>query len=287
MENFSVLISVYYKEDPYNLDAALKSVVEQTLIPSEIILVKDGSLYKELDDVISSYEKRFSNLFKIITLKENVGLGAALRIGLENCSHNIVARMDTDDISINNRFKRQINFLIRNPEYDVVGTNIEEFNIIPGDLKRFKISPEFHMDLIRQIKLKSPFNHPSIMFRKDAVLAVGNYNGDLPLFEDYTLFLRLWLNGAKFYNIQESLLNFRVGTGVATIKRRSGLHYLKKEWNFLKYAKMIGAFNYFDLIKYVLVKFPIRLLPPHFVLLIYNTFLREKKQYKLHQLVLP
>lgn len=275
--SFSVLMSIYCKEDCDNLDSALKSIVEQTLLPSEIILIKDGPLYKELDNVINTFQESYSNLFKVISLEENLGLGGALRIGLENCSNNIIARMDTDDICRNNRFEKQFNFLANHLEYDIVGTNIEEFNTVPGDLKRFKINPELHSDLVRQIKLKSPFNHPSIMFRKKSILEAGNYNGDLPLFEDYALFLRLWLNGAKFYNIQEPLLNFRVGTGIATIKRRSGLHYLKKEWNFVKYAKKIGAFNYFDVIRYIVLKFPIRLLPPYFVLFIYNTFLRKEK----------
>jgi hypothetical protein len=166
-------------------------------------------------------------------------------------------------------------FLKNNPEIDIVGSNIEEFNLIPGDLKRFKINPETHDVLIKNIKFKSPCNHPSIMFRKSAVLKAGSYNGDLILFEDYSLFIRMWISGSKFYNIQEVLLNFRVGNGLDTIKRRSGWHYLNKECNFLRFAKDIGAFSSYDIFKYKFIKFPIRLLPPKIVLFIYNSFLRK------------
>lgn len=273
---FSVLMSVYKKETAKNFSSAIDSLLQQSHAPSEIVLVKDGPLTPELDDVIYSFKKSLRDMLKVIVIEQNLGLGNSLCVGLKHCTYDIVARMDTDDICVHDRFAKQINFLIQNPEYDIVGTNIEEFNHNPGDLKRFKVNPEFHSDLIRQIKLKSPFNHPTIMFKKATVFAAGNYNGDLPLFEDYALFLRLWLSGAKFYNIQEPLLNFRVGTGIATIKRRSGMHYLKKEWAFLKYAKAIKAFNNNDIIKYILLKFPVRLLPSHLVLYIYNTFLRKQ-----------
>src|SRR5690606_28798042 len=107
------------------------------------------------------------------------------------------------------------------------------------------------------------------------LLKAGNYNGDLLLFEDYSLFLRMWKAGLKFHNIQEVLLDFRVGTGIETIKRRSGKHYIEKEKRFLEYAKSIGAFSSWDIFKYKLFKFPIRLLPPTVVLFIYNKFLRK------------
>ncbi|WP_113637119.1 glycosyltransferase [Nubsella zeaxanthinifaciens] len=276
MVKFSVLMSVYVRESVANFVAAMDSLLQQTVKPHEIVLVKDGPLYLDLDVKIGEYQERFSGLIKVISLKDNLGLGAALAIGLENCTCPIVARMDTDDVCRKNRFERQLEF-INIGNYDVVGSNIEEFNSFPGDLGRFKINRENHEDNIKIIKLKSPFNHPSIMFKKSIVMRAGGYNGDLPLFEDYSLFLRLWKSGAIFYNIQEVLLDFRVGSGITTIKRRSGLHYLKKEWNFVKYAKNIGAFGSFDVIKYVVLKFPIRILPPKVVLFIYNAFLRTSR----------
>lgn len=274
LSKFSVLMSVYNKEKPENLKNALVSVIEQSCLPSEIVLVIDGPISDALEIEISAFYSLHPNMLKCIRLDRNLGLGNALKIGLLNCEFEIVARMDTDDLCSFDRFQRQLEILDNQPMVDVVGSNIEEFNVLPRDLNRLKVSPEFHEDLIRQIKLKSPFNHPSIMFRKKTILDAGNYNGDLPLFEDYALFLRLWLAGAKFYNIQKVLLHFRVGLGIETIKRRSGKHYLMKEWQFVKYAKHIGAFNNLDMIRYMLLKFPIRLLPAKIVLFIYNTFLR-------------
>jgi len=277
-KTFSVLMSVYFKETVSNLEQSILSIINQTLPPNEIVLVKDGPLTLELDNRINDFKIQYPNLFKIIELPENKGLGNALAIGLTHCTYDIVARMDTDDIAVNNRFEKQLNFLSKHPEIDVLGCNIEEFNSFPGDLKRFKINPQNHEALIEQIKLKSPFNHPSIVFKKNAILNAGNYDGSLPLFEDYSLFLRLMLTGAHFYNLQEYLLFFRVKDGVETIKRRSGVHYLRKELKFVNFAVKIGAFSKLDRLVYVTLKFPVRLLPPKVALFVYNTFLRKSSK---------
>ncbi|MGN7205173.1 glycosyltransferase [Pedobacter sp. SAFR-022] len=274
-KRFSVLLSVYRQETPGNLKEALNSVIKQTLPPTEIVLVKDGPLPDALNRIIISYQLEYGDLFKLVDIPVNAGLGNALAVGLRHCTYELVARMDTDDIAVPERFEKQIQFLIENPHVGIVGSNIEEFNSIPGDLKRFKINPEHHEQLTRQIKLKSPFNHPSIIFRKQEVLNAGNYNGDLPLFEDYSLFLRLMANGTKFYNVQECLLYFRVKDGLETIKRRSGSHYLRKEFKFVNYAVRSGIFTRLDQVVYVCLKFPVRLMPPKVVLWIYNTFLRK------------
>ena len=273
--NFSVLLSVYIKENPEFLANALESVFNQTLMPDEVVLVQDGPLTIELDNIISKYKKLYPSILKTIILTENKGLGNALRIGVENCSYDIIARMDTDDIARPYRFEKQIGFLQEYPEIGAIGSNIEEFNENPGDLNRFKLNPETHEELIAQIKLKSPFNHPSMMMRKQALMEAGNYNGDILLFEDYSVFLRMWKAGIRFYNLQEVLLDFRVGSGIETIKRRSGKHYIDKEKKFLDYAKSINAFSSFDVFKYKLIKFPVRIMPPQVVLFIYNKFLRK------------
>ncbi len=275
MMKFSVLMSVYSKEKPENLAMALNSVMDQTYPPNEIVLVKDGPLTPQLERAISEFAQKNPGLLNLINLTENKGLGHALKVGLEHCSHELVARMDTDDMSRPQRFQKQIEFMIAHPEVDVLGTNIEEFHNIPGDLNRFKISPEHHDEIVNAIYLRNPFNHPSIMMRKTTVLKAGSYREDLLLFEDYALFLTLWKKGARFYNIQDTLLDFRVGDGVETIKRRSGLHYLKKENTFLAYARSINVFSALQVFKYKLFKFPIRLLSPKMVLYIYNTFFRK------------
>lgn len=272
---FSVLASVYIKEKPNSLELALGSVFNQTLLPDEVILVQDGPLTKELEEVIIKYKELYPFIMKMLPLEKNMGLGNALKIGAESCSYDIIARMDTDDMARPTRFEKQVAFLKEHPDVGAIGSNIEEFNEVPGDLKRFKINPETHEALIAQIALKSPFNHPSMMMRKEALMKAGNYNGDILLFEDYSLFLRMWKAGVKFYNMQEVLLDFRVGSGIDTIKRRSGMHYIVKEKKFLEYARSIGAFSNGEIVKYKMIKFPIRMMPPKMVLFIYNTFLRK------------
>jgi len=273
---FSVLIAVYKKENPSNFDVALDSLVNQTLMPNEIVLVKDGPLTVELEAVLNKYLSSFPDLFHIVPLPQNQGLGNALKIGLAQCQFDYVARMDSDDICIENRFKMQIDFLKQHPEIDVLGTGVEEFNHQPGDLKTFRILPSGGQALRRYAKFRSPVNHPSIIFKKSKVLESGGYTSDILLFEDFTLFVRMLKHGAIFYNMPEVLLHFRIGDGIETIKRRSGLHYAKKELQFLKFAKRIGHLNLPETLFYLFTKIPLRVLPPKLVLFIYNFFLRQK-----------
>lgn len=276
MQQFSVLMSVYDKESPGNLAAALSSIIHQTMPPAEIVFMVDGPISEALDRVVDEYVRQYPSLFKIIRLPVNMGLGAALSIGLLNCSHELIARMDSDDISLPERFQKQIAFLRRNASIAVVGSNIEEFNLVPGDLKIFKILPENGAALIKYAKYRNPLNHPTIMFRKQAVLAAGNYSGEIRLFEDYMLYIRLLLLGYELYNIQESLVHFRIGNRQENIKRRSGLHYLRKELRFVAYAKQKGYLNAWQFLRIIISKPVVRLLPLPIVLWLYKNLLRKK-----------
>jgi glycosyltransferase involved in cell wall biosynthesis len=275
MPDFSVLMSVYFKESPKYFKDSLESVVNQTLIPTEVILIKDGPLTDSLDSVINEYTTIYPNLFKIISLPENKGLGNALSIGVLECKNEIIARMDTDDICVLNRFEKQIKFLSNNPSIDLVGTNVEEFNKKPGDLNRFRKMPEKAEALRSYSRFRNPVNHPTVMFRKTKVLEAGNYNGEILLFEDFSLFIRMLQKGASFYNLQENLLHFRTGLGVDVIKRRSGLFYVENEWKFALLSLRIGNLNFFEWLFYVCTKLPLRLLPPKIILVVYNQFLRH------------
>lgn len=272
---FSVLISVYIKENPIYFRKSLESIFKQTLLPNEIVLIKDGPLTNELEAVITEYATKCREVFKIIPLSENKGLGHALSIGVIQCSNEIIARMDTDDICAINRFEKQIKFLDSNPNIDLIGSNVEEFNNFPGDLKRYRKMPEHGKALKKYSRFRNPVNHPSVMFRKNKVLQAGNYNEDILLFEDFSLFIRMLNNGSEFYNIQECLLYFRTGIGIEVIKRRSGWFYLKNEWKFSKLALKIGSLNIFEWLFYVMTKLPLRLLPPKIILYVYNQFLRQ------------
>ena len=268
-------MSVYYKENPLFFRKSLDSLMDQTKMPSEIVLVKDGPLSGELDEVISEFTGNYPNLFKIIVLPENKGLGNALSIGVLACSTELIARMDTDDICVLNRFEKQLEFFNNNPSIDLVGTNVEEFNKKPGDLNRFRKMPEKGEVLRRYSRFRNPVNHPTVMFRKSKVLEAGNYRGDILLFEDFSLFIRMLQNGASFYNIQECLLHFRTGLGIDVIKRRSGFFYVKNEWKFALLSLRIGNINFLEWIFYVCTKLPLRLLPPKVILFVYNQFLRD------------
>lgn len=272
---FSVLISVYIKEKPSYFSEALESIINQSLVPDEIVLVKDGPLTNDLEIVIDEFIRKNQNKVKIIELPENKGLGNALSIGVLECSNELIARMDTDDICTFYRFEKQINFLKQNPDIDVVGSNVEEFNITPGDLKRFRMMPEKGDALLKYSKFRNPLNHPTVMYRKSKVLSAGNYNGEILLFEDFSLFIRMIKKGSKFYNIQKSLLHFRTGIGIEVIKRRSGLLYVKNEWKFSLLSLKIGQLNFIEWLFYIFTKLPLRMLPSKVILFVYNKFLRN------------
>lgn len=273
---FTVLLSIYIKEKPDYFNQALISIWDiQTLKPNEIVLVKDGPLTKELEDSIATWQIKLGDVLKIVSLDKNVGLGAALNAGLAHCSYNLVARMDTDDMSLPERFEKQIDYLKEHPHVDVLGSGMEEFNREPGDLRSYRILPIRGKKLLTYAKFRSPVNHPTVFFKKEIVLANGGYRSDILLFEDFALFIKLIKNKACFENMEDILLNFRVGDGIATIKRRSGWHYVKSELKFIKFALSIRYLNYYEAIISMVTKIPLRLLPPKFILFIYNKLLRS------------
>ena len=215
---FSVLMSLYAKERPEFLRQSLDSVFNQTLPPDEVILVEDGPLTQELYSILDYFEK---NNYKIkrIKLPVNVGLGRALNEGLKYCSYDLIARMDTDDICKEHRFETQVGVFKNNTEIQVVSSWIDEFSGTIGHLIGTRRLPEFPFEIFEYGKKRCPINHPAVMFKRSAVTLAGGYR-HFPLMEDYYLWVRLLLNGAKFYNVQESLLYFRTSDDM--YKRRGG-----------------------------------------------------------------
>ena len=274
---FSVLISVYYKEISRYLDRAFQSITDdQVLKPNEIVLVKDGPLTKELDGVIEKYQKRYPNLFKIVALEKNYGLGKALNIGLKNCTYELVARMDGDDISKPERFKKQIDIFKENPNLDILGSWIDEF--IEKDeeitVRSIRKVPEKSDEIYQKLKSICAFNHPTVMYRKSKVIGVGSYLQEFIL-EDYYLWIRLALNRANMYNIQESLLNFRITEG--TSKRRGGIKLLKSDIKFQKKLYKSGFINKIELSKNLIKYFVYRLLLNNLRGIIQKKLYRSKK----------
>ena len=268
---FSVLLSLYAKESPTFLASSLDSIFHQTLLPTEIILVKDGPLTAELDAIVSDYAVRYPVL-KVVALPQNQGLGRALNEGLKHCSYDIVARMDTDDISKPDRFEKQIAVFRKHPELDLVGAWIDEFEEDIHHVISTRKLPERHEDVMSYATRRNPVNHPVVMFRKSAVLAAGGYQ-HFPLFEDYFLWVRMLKNGAKFYNIQESLLYFRTSPNM--FKRRGGWKYAMDEVRFQNVMRKMKMITWGCFLMNVAIRFPARIIPNSLRGFLYKKIMRK------------
>ncbi|CRZ34502.1 glycosyltransferase [Herbinix hemicellulosilytica] len=170
---YSVLMSIYKKEKPEYFIQSIESMINQTLRPDEIVIVKDGELTKDLENIIEHYIYKYPGLFNIVPLKENVGLGKALDEGLKYCKNELVARMDTDDISLPERCEIQVKEFIKNPKLSIVGTMIDEFYDDPKNVISSRIVPTSNYEIHKFIKRRSPFNHPTVMFKKSDVIRCG------------------------------------------------------------------------------------------------------------------
>lgn len=271
MQSFSVLLSLYHKESPLFLHQSLESIFTQTLSPSEVVLVEDGSLTDELYAIVQEFENQYPKL-KVVPLPTNQGLGKALNEGLKHCSYDIVARMDTDDIAKLDRFEKQLAIFQKHPEVDVVGAWIDEFEGEASNVLSVRKVPKEHEDIFRFAKRRCPVNHPVVMFRKSAVLKAGGYK-HFPLFEDYYLWVRMLKNGARFYNIQEGLLFFRFSPDM--FKRRGGWKYAVTEMRLQTLFYKIGFIDLLSLIRNICIRLVTRLLPNNLRSLLYKRFIRN------------
>lgn len=270
---FSVLISIYYKENSEWFKTALDSIINQTLQPNEIVLVEDGQLTDELYKVIEEYNTKYPNLFNIVKLEKNSGLGEALRVGVLNCSNEYIARMDTDDIARNNRFEKQISFMQEHSDIDVVGSWISEFEGNPDKIISYRQLPTSHKDIYKFGQFRNPLNHMTVMYKKESVLNAGNYQ-TFKNIEDYYLWGRMLKQGSKFANIPECLVNARGGN--AMLKRRANLTYF---WNSeLPLQNEFLKMHYISLGQYlrnISSKFLLRAIPEWAMALVYKKFLRK------------
>lgn len=272
MLKFSVLMSVYCKEKSEFLKLALQSVLDQTVKPSEIVIIKDGKLTEELDNTISAFVKKNEELFTVVQLEKNEGLGIALAKGVELCKYDLIARMDSDDISKNNRFEKQIKVFEENPDVDVVGSCIDEFYEDYDKCISKRNVPENHVDIINYAKSRNPFNHMTVMFKKKSVLNAGNY---LPFMwnEDYFLWVRMILNDSKLFNIQESLVYAR--TGDEMFARRGGMRYAIQDVKLQKEFYSLGFVNNIEFLINSLRRSAVRLLPNRLRKNLYLKLLRK------------
>ena len=270
---FSVLMPVYWKETPEYFQTALESILNQTLMPDEIVIVEDGKLTDELNSIIKTYTSRYPQLFKIVALDKNVGQGLARNAGLKHCSNNLVALMDSDDIADKTRFEKQINYLKDHPEVDVIGSNITEFEGMPENIISKKVVPLTQDEIFRFGKWRSPINNMTVVYKKDKVMSVGGYN-TFNFGEDYLLFAKMLIAGMQFCNLEECLVNARSGTRM--LAKRVGAKRILQEFQlFWKFYRM-GYINLFELSRNVSLKFLLRIIPSALRTWIYMKFLRRE-----------
>ena len=237
MENkeYSVLMSVYHKEKPEFLKESIESILKQTVPTDDFLIVCDGPLTKELDDVLAFYEQEYPNSIHTYRLKENVGLGRALNKGLSQCKHEIVARMDSDDISLPDRCEKQLAAL--EDGTDLVSGTVLEFSGSVEHISSKRELPLTHEEIMQFAGKRNPFNHPCMMYRKEAVQKAGGYK-HFYLFEDYYLWARMLNSGARGKNLKDVLLYMRAGEGM--YKRRGGFTYVKSMVKFRWYLHKSG-----------------------------------------------
>ncbi len=276
MINFSVLIPVYYKEKAEYFKQTLESVINQTVIPSEIVIVKDGMLTEALENVIEEFINNTKIKIKIIPLTENVGAGKALAIGIKECSYEYIARIDSDDIAVNNRFELQTTFLEENPEFDIISGYIEEFNEKSLQKTYIRKVPVTDSEIKKYIKYRSPLNHSAAMYKKESILKIGNY-GNLRKMEDYDLWIRAVKNNLKLYNIPEILLKVRVENN--TYKKRGGLKYIKIIVYIQNRLKANGIISTKEQIKNTIFRSLVAIMPYGLRKYVYLKFLRKETTY--------
>lgn len=255
MQDFSVLMSVYRKDSPAWLREAINSILSQTAKPKEIIVVCDGPLTVELDKALAEYK----NLIKTHRLEKNMGLGEALRQGLGQCSCGLVARMDSDDISVPDRFERQLAFFDKNPGLAAAGGFIEEFDshtLKPVSIRKVPLTSS---EIRKFLKTRNPMNHVSVMFRKDAVMKAGGYK-PFPLLEDYYLWARMAAMGLALMNLPDILVKVRVDANM--YGRRGGFKYFKNNLAMSRKLRELGLITLPEHLFNACVRFCVQVLMP-------------------------
>lgn len=272
MEKYSVLMSLYKKEKSEYLRLAIESMINQTIKPDEIVIVEDGPLTDELYAVEKEYVDSYPGLFNIVTNKANMGLGLALNRGLKVCHNDLIARMDTDDISKPKRCQKQLEVFEKRPELSIVGTWVDEFYDTPEQIVSTRAVPCRHEDIYQFAKKRSAFNHPAVMYRKSKVLENGGYSS-LRRNQDVDLFGRMLFAGCKAENIGESLLWFRSNNDLA--KRRKSWENTKSYIDTIKRFWKMGYANFSDYVLIAVAQTGMFLMPVKLQHWVYKKFLRK------------
>lgn len=242
--NFSVLMSVYYRDVPEYLDRAILSVFDQTLPPSQLVIVCDGLLTGELYEVIERHRKSRTGI-DVVAYDENKGLGLALNTGLAICAFDLVARADSDDVNRKYRFEKQMDCFLADVNLTISGGKIAEFENNEGETVAIRQVPLKKEEVARTLKWRNPFNHMTVMFRKSEVLKAGGYRNVL-WFEDWDLWIRLLADTNRVgENVEDVLVDVRVGNGM--LARRRGSVYFERELVFVRQLMIEGYLKWYSL----------------------------------------
>ena len=224
---FSVSMCVYGGDNPEFFDAAVESVVRQSVPPAEIVLTVDGPIPRTIQAVIDKYRSTLKEIsFRVIYLERNMGHGQARRTSFDHCTHRLIALMDADDLSLPERFRKQLDCFAADPELDIVGGTIQEFVDVPEQVAGRRVVPLTDGEIKDYMKRRCPMNQMTVMFRKEAVAQAGGYL-DWYCDEDYYLWIRMALAGKKFANLPDVLVHVRVGREMYS--RRGGWKYFQSE----------------------------------------------------------
>lgn len=273
MESYSILMSVYHKEKPEHLTACIQSMMDQTVRTDDFVIVCDGVLTPELDSVLNNFQNNNPGVFQIIRLPQNIGIGAAANVGLRYCKNELIAKMDSDDISLPWRCEKQIRLFEQHPDLSVVGGYIAEFEEDPQNPFAIRTVPERNEDIRKFARRRQPFNNVSVMYKKSAVTAVGGYRA-LSRCEDFDLYTRLLHAGCSAMNIGDVLVNVRVDK--AGIYRRGSLDTLHGVMRSRGDAVKIGFSSVWDYLYCVTGELLIIICPGFLRRIIYSTFLRQR-----------
>lgn len=270
---YSALMSVYKNEKPECLLASIASVLYQTVLCDEFILVEDGPLTNELYDVINKCDEAYPGIIKEVKLDYNLGLGLALNAGINHCKNELIARFDSDDISTKDRCEKQLEEFAKDPELDIIGTNHIEFidDIANKESFLYKKLPESDEEIEKYAKKRNPFSHSAVMYRKSAVIKAGNYR-DYHYVEDYDLWVRMIKSGAKCKNINEYLSYVKVSKDL--YKRRGGIKYMRSIQSFKKELLKTGYFSRKEYYVSVVPHSAVCLMPSHLRKIVYAKMLR-------------
>jgi len=275
---YSVLMSVYGKENSVWFKKAAESMLKQTAPPDEFVLICDGPLTEELETAVEELDRSYPGMFQILRLKENVGLGEALRQGILLCRNELVARMDSDDIACPDRCRQQLELFQKIPELAFSSGTIAEF-FDERDLEssetaalRLRMLPQSHEEIVSYAKKRNPMNHMAVMLKKSAVLQAGNYQSAEGL-EDYDLWSRMLQLGFRAGNLKETLVWARIGNGME--QRRGGVKYAGRMARFQTLLLKRGFLSLPQYIVNCCIRIPVSLLPGRIRAAVYGVCLRR------------